>query len=169
MYKLIEPEWLRFSRGIQGLCAKRFYNHPHGCPNFGKGPDARPECPPNATLIDKILDLERDIYVIYTPFEVGRFADQMLERHPEWGARMIYNPRYWQPTARKLHRLDIADAIEELGLEKVTDSPEGHGVNVSLLMKRAGIGLSWVWPPEHSLENLTYRVSLGGYVPSKNI
>jgi hypothetical protein len=164
MYKLIEPEWLHFSRAIQEICPKAFYNHPHGCPNYGM----REECPPRASLIDEVLDLERELYVIYTLFEVGRFAEHIRERHPDWSNRQIYNPWYWQPVARKLHRRDVAQAVDELGLEKVTDSPEGHGVNVSFLMRNAGITLSWKWPPEHSLENITYRISLGGYAPMQS-
>jgi hypothetical protein len=164
MYKLVEPEWLRYSAGIQGLCPKPFYGHSHGCPNYG----LRPECPPNTSLIDRVLDLERDVYVIYTPFEVGKFAEQIRERHADWNNRQIYNPRYWQPTARKMHRADVAEAVEELGLEKVTGSPEGHGVNVGFLMKMAGIDMRWEWPPEHNLENMTYRVSLGGFAANLN-
>jgi len=166
MYKLVEPEWLQFSRRMQGLCAKPFYKHAQGCPNLGQSLEKKPECPPNAELIDRVLDLERELYVIYTPFEVGKFVEHIRERHPDWSNRQVYNPWYWQPAARKLHRRDVAEAVEELGLEKVTGSPEGHGVNVSFLMRNAGIELSWKWPPEHSLENITYRVSLGGYAPS---
>ena len=161
MYKLIKPEWLRFSKGIQALCARPYYGHPHGCPNYGK----RPECPPNAPLIDKVLDLEREIFVIYTPFEVGEFAEHIWENHPGWNNRQIYNPRYWQPCARKLHRMDVANDVEELGIEIVTGNAEGQGVNYSFLMKNMGIELSWVWPPEHSLDNITYRISLAGFSP----
>ncbi len=163
MYQLVEPGWLRFSKGIQNLCSKPYYKHAHGCPNYGM----RPECPPNASLIDRVLDMDRDIYVIYTPFEVGRFAEHMKERHPGWNNRQIYNPRYWQPAARKLHRADVKEAIEELGLEKIVGNPEGCGVNLSLLMKRLGVKLDWVWPPEHNIENVTYRISLAGYEPEE--
>lgn len=159
----IDPKRIVFERKIQGLCKMPFYGHSKGCPNFGK----KEECPPGLSLIDKSLDFSSDIYVIYTEFALGEFAERMRRAHPDWNGRQCYNPRLWQPTARKMHREDVNEFLNNYLGMIVNGSPEGHGVNVTDLMAKIGITLSWVWPPEHRIENKTYRVSLGG-LPAKS-
>lgn len=88
----------------------------------------------------------------------------MRQTHPEWeNARQWYNPRLWQPTARKDH--DIAALLffhnNKLILIK---SPEAHGVNVADLMEKNGSPLTWDHYEEHKPEeNITQLVSLAGY------
>ncbi len=167
MFKQIEPEKIPYNWGIQSLCKLKYYKHPHGCPNHG----VREDCPPNQPLINEVLDFEKEIYVIYTKFKVGKFAERMRLDHLEWSEhpRQWYNPRRWQPRARKLHRNDLTEAIEKTGLTKIVLSPEAQGVNVTELMKNIGISLKWGWPPEHIVENqkylnnTVYLVSLGGH------
>ncbi|MEI6732024.1 MAG: DUF2284 domain-containing protein [archaeon] len=154
----INPQDIVFERRIQGLCRKPFYGHPHGCPNYGK----KEGCPPGLPLIDKMLDFRSNIYVIYTPFNLGEFAERMKQAHPNWNNRQCYNPRIWQPTARKMHRADVTHFLETHECMIVNGSPEGHGVNLTDLMAKIGITLDWKWPPEHRIENKTYRISLGG-------
>lgn len=152
----VDSDLIVFERKIQSLCKKPYRVHPKGCPNFGK----KEGCPPGLSLIDKVLDFNKDVYVVYTEFNVGEFAESIRERYPDWTLRQIYNLRYWQPRARKFHRLeeeralDCADYIERF--------PEGRGVNITDLMSKVGVELNWNWPPEHNLENKTYIVSLAG-------
>jgi len=154
----IPPKKIVISKKFQGICKKPFYGHPKGCPNFGKKED----CPPNQPLINHVLDFTQPIYVIHTPFAVGEFAETMKTRHPTWTPRQIYNPRLWQPTARKNHRLELERFVQEHP-EAITDScPEARGVNITELMREIGINLDWQWPPQHNVANVTYRVSLGG-------
>jgi predicted metal-binding protein len=168
MFSQIDANKIKIDKRIPGLCKRPFYGHAHGCPNYGK----KEGCPPCNFLEDDFLDFNREIYVIYTKFELGNFAEKMRITHPEWRdfPRQLYNPRRWQNTARKLHRKDILEFLSEHKLMHVDNSPEARGVNVSELMKQVGITLNWKWPPEHILENqrykenLTYIISLAGYL-----
>ena len=98
MIQQINSSMLEYKHSIQNLCRAPFYGHPKGCPNYGKKGD----CPPDLPLIDELLDLKSDMYVIYTEFPVGKFAERMRIAHPEWSChpRQWYNPRLWQETAR---------------------------------------------------------------------
>ncbi len=156
MITKIKSESIEFEKKIQNLCRLPYYHHPKGCPNFGK----KDGCPPNQLLIDKILDFDKELYLIYTEFNVREFAERIKQMYPEWNERQCHNPRYWQPKARKIQREEENKAKETLNLTKIINSPEAHGVNVSELMKKAGIILEWIWPPENSS---IYLVSMGGY------
>jgi len=157
----INPPIIEYSKKMQNLCRVPYYGHSNGCPNFGK----KQGCPPREKLINEFLDFKKDLYLIYTEFEVGKFAEKMKSMHPEWAnfPRQLYNPRRWQPTARKKHSLDIIDFFSAYPRTIVDSSPEAHGVDVNALMKSVGVELNWTWPPEHNLENKVYLISLGGY------
>ena len=167
MIEKIEPELIPYNEEIQDLCTNKYYKHSNGCPNYG----IKDGCPPNQPLIDRVLNFEKDLYIIYTQFNVGEFAERMRINHLGWSKhpRQWYNPRIWQPQARTLHRADQAEATEEHNLTKIVSSPEAHGVNVTKLMKNIEITLKWGWPPKHIVENqeylnnVVYLVSLGGY------
>lgn len=160
MISEIDPEMLSFGRKIQSLCRAPFYGHPKGCPNYGK----KECCPPGKQLIDRVFDLEKKVYLIYTQFAVGEFAERMRAMHPEWKnfPRQWYNPRRWQPTARKDHRLEL-ESFLEAHPDYAHVWPEACGVEVSPMMKSIGVELNWSWPPEHRRENKVYTISIGGY------
>ena len=166
MITKIKPDLIPFDRKIQGLCKLPYYGHTKGCPNFG----VKESCPPNQPLINEVLDFNKDIYLIYTKFCVGYFAEIMRRKHPEWGGqpRQWYNPRRWQPRARKMNRHKEYLTEKKYELEEVIRSPEAHGVDVTKMMANVGVELKWGWPPEHNfeengyLDNFVYIVSLGG-------
>lgn len=154
----INPEIIIFSKKIQNLCMVPYYGHSEGCPNFGK----KRGCPPRISLINEVLDFSKKVYVIYTEFEVEKFAEKIRKKYPSWSDRQIYNPRYWQPVSRKKHREEIELAMEKFNLEKVV-WPEAHGINVTNLMQKLGIKLNWDWPPKPKVENKVYTISIGGF------
>ena len=80
MIDKVDSANLVYNRSIQGLCKLPFYNHAKGCPNFGK----KDGCPPGLPLIDEVFDFDSDMYVIYTTFQVGEFAERMKSGDPEW-------------------------------------------------------------------------------------
>jgi hypothetical protein len=168
MFQQINPSQIVIDRMFQGLCCKPFHGHPKGCPNFGKKTD----CPPCSLLENDFLDFTRELFVIYTAFKVGEFAEQMRQKHPQWAGfpRQWYNPRRWQPQARAMHREDIRAFRKSYPDTMIDHGPEARGVNITELMKSIGINLDWRWPPPHILEeeqyknNITYRVSLAGYL-----
>jgi len=171
----ITPEILKENmltkKEVTQLCTASFYKHPKGCPNYNK----KEGCPPNQPLIDEILDFQRDLFAIYTEFNVGEFAEKIKSAHPDWKSpRQWYNPRYWQPKARKFQRQEEKNAKEEYSLDVILNSPEANGLNVTGLMKEIGIAMKWNWPPEHNtenkeyLKNSVYLISLGGFALDNN-
>jgi predicted metal-binding protein len=162
----IDPKTIKYEKRIQNLCMIPYHGHPKGCMNVGK----KQGCPPNQPLIDELFDFKSDLYVIYTAFDVGVFAERMRKNHPAWKnqPRQWYNPRRWQGMARKIHLKEENNAKAQYNIEKIIRSPEAHGVNVTELMKALGIKLNWEWPPKHLLNsdsyknNKTYIVSIGG-------
>jgi hypothetical protein len=161
MIQQIEPSILAYNRKFQDLCMHPFYGHSHGCPNYGR----KIGCPPNQSLIDKVLDFENELYAIYTAFRVGEFAQRMRDLHPEWSQqpRQWYNPRRWQPTSRKQHQNELITFLREYRNMTVITVPEAHGINVTDLLSKLGITLNWEWPPKHALDNLVYTVSIAGF------
>ena len=156
----INPKIIVYGRKIQNLCKCPYYGHPKGCPNY----EEKTGCPPNQPLINNFFDFDKDLFLAYTGFGVGKFAERMKKNHPEWKnhPRQWYNPRRWQGTARKNHRLGIEEFLRENGNLIVNNGPEAHGVNVTDLMEKVGVTLNWDWPPKHNLKNKTYIVSLIG-------
>jgi len=143
---------LEYGPEFQALCARPYLGHPRGCPNRGK----RDTCPPRAPLIDGVLDLSQQVYVVATRFDLGAHVGRMRNRHPDWSERQLYCCLYWQGTARKIHREDVKWARGQWGIRRVVPTPEGHGVNVTALM--AALGVTLEWPPRR----MTWVVSLGG-------
>lgn len=149
----LNPKIIPYDRKIQSLCLCPYYRHPHGCPNFSK----KIGCPPNQPLIDKVLDLRKKIYLIYTEFDLGVHAEKMKKIYPNWSGHQIYCVLYWQPKARVFQRQEEKIALKEYEVGYICQSPEAYGVNVTELMKRIYIILEW--PPR----KITRLVSLGGW------
>lgn len=163
----IDGKNISYDRKFQSLCRKPFQGHAKGCPNYGK----KEGCPPNQPMIYELLDLSSYVYVIYTEFPVGEFAERMRINHPKWYGmpREWYNPRRWHPVARKEHAEDVAEFFHSKPECIVTGSPEANGVNLTETMKHIDVYLDWQWPPRHSLvgmeylNNVSFVISIGGY------
>ena len=146
----IKKEDLEISKKYQCLCLSRGGSFRNGCPNYGK----KEGCPPRR-LFSEDYDLDKPIYLISSDFDIFNHSEKIREKHPGWTEKAIYNPRYWQATARKIHRLDIGKFLSAYPNYAVERSPEGAGVNVDALCKSVGIILEW--PPR----KLTRLISLG--------
>ena len=138
---------------VPSLCMQPYPNHPHGCPNFGK----RDTCPPKAPRLGDIVDLSKSVYAIWNVFNLAEHVVRMYVRHPEWSARQLRCCLYWQGTARKALRENIA-AFRTAHREctRILLCPEACGVNVTATMK--GIDISLEWPPQE----FAYQVALAG-------
>jgi len=128
-----------FGRYVQEFCKNKYSGYRDGCSNYNK----KKGCPP-CELIDEILDLKKDVFLIYTEFEVGKFAERMKKAHPNWSEKQCFNSRLWQGKARKEHRLEVEKFRKENSME-VISQPERKGVDINLLFSRMGIKLEW--PP----------------------
>ena len=151
MIVTLPPNSIVYEKSIQHLCVRPYPNHKKGCPNYNK----KRICPPNQLLINEIIDLNKNAYVIYTDFNLGNHVIKMKERHPIWSERQLYCCLYWQKRARKTHFEELFKSRVRGRLLNIIHCPEAHGVNVTALMKVVGIELEW--PPR----NITRIVSLG--------
>jgi predicted metal-binding protein len=150
----IDPTDIYFAKEIQEMCLRKGGSFPKGCPNYRK----KQGCPPNQPLIDEIFDFQKPLYLIYTEFNVKKFADKMRKKHPKWTERQCYNSRYWQSTARKEHKKELERFLNQYPKTMINTSPEANGVNLhSLMLKATGIKLEW--PPR----KISRIVSFGAY------
>lgn len=153
-------------QSVRGLCCKAYPNHPKGCPNFNK----RDTCPPNSPMMDNFLDLSKKVMAVCVHFNLGQHVGRMKEKHPKWSQRQLECCLYWQGTARKWLKQEIAYNITRNalfdGYELVsTDCPEAMGVNVSETMKEAGIVLEW--PPKEIVRKVAFIGSALPLIPIK--
>ncbi len=79
MIKKIDTDKIPYDNHIRALCKTPYYGHPKGCPNYNK----KEGCPPQRLIAD-FFDLEKDLYLIFTEFNIGEFAEKMRLAHPEW-------------------------------------------------------------------------------------
>jgi predicted metal-binding protein len=149
---------LFIDHSVRNLCSKPYPLHPKGCPNYNK----RPTCPPQAALIENIIDLSRRVYVIWTVFDFGLHKQQMKYLHPDWSKRQCECCLYWQSKARKELRNEIEKRIvSDKNNMIVLACPEAHGVNVTATM--ASIGEILEWPPITK----TYQIAVVGWKKEK--
>lgn len=143
----------------RSFCLKPYAGHKKGCPNYGK----KKHCPPNVPMFDQVFDISKDIYIIYSIFDLEEHVNKMKEKHPDWSYRRLSNLLYWQGTVRK----DLKDKIKEFLKEyeplgySVTLLPEAMGVNVTETLKQVNISLEW--PPK----KYVYKVAFAGIVKDK--
>ena len=145
---------------VRKLCSESYYNHPKGCPNFGK-----PRCPPKCRTIGEIIDLNKLVFAVWNIFDFSQHCAKMRTKHPNWSLRQVECCLYWQPTARKQLKHNITRFKMRhnyshwiiVGLNDKLGNPEGSGVNVTATM--ASIGHNLEWPPETK----TYQVALAGF------
>lgn len=113
---------------------------------------ARPSCPPEAPMIDEVLDLTKPVYAAAIEFDLKAFEERMRGLHPNWSKKQCRNSRYWQGTVRK----NLRDGIELLkqidpNLRNllVLYRAEAHGVHVISTMRKVGIEM--ISPPKDTV------------------
>lgn len=141
---------------VRDLCYRPYPNHPKGCPNYGK----RGFCPPKCPQIEDWFDILEGFWVVWIIFDFATHRRNMRRKHPDWSQRQIDCCLYWQGTANKMLREEVADMeyyLEGRGGDwHVTFCPEAMGVNVTATMKNLGVKLEW--PPE----TVVYKVAIIG-------
>ena len=150
------PNWstvqVVVDKGVRALCVKAYAGHAKGCPNFNE----KPGCPPQAPMIEDVLDLSQPVFAIWNFFDMAGHVAKMKAKHPDWSDRQLRCCLYWQAGARKKLKETIRAFLREQGRLKVVGCPEACGVNVTETMKSAGIILEW--PPV----SIAYQVVLAG-------
>ena len=131
---------------VRGLCKKPYYNHPGGCPNFGK----RSDCPPGVPFFDQVYKLQ--VRVVAVGLNFKEYLKLRRKDHPDWTDRELRNPLYWQGYLRACLR-NYVSQVNKDGLE-VVFNPEAMGVNLTKTCRKVGLKLEW--PPR----NWVYKVAL---------
>lgn len=137
---------------VRKLCCCSYPNHPKGCPNFGK----KATCPPAVKCFEEVFNMAQPFYAIWTTFPFGEHVAKMKAIHPDWSSRQLECCLYWQGTARKKLKTEIARFKSGHPNLFVTTCPEAMGVNVTATMAKIGEQLEW--PPK----NITYQVAIAG-------
>jgi len=125
-------------------CTLPYPGHKKGCPNY----DKNPLCPPNIKIMEKHLENYSFFYLIYAIFNIFKYKNNMLNKHPDWSDRKARCLLYWQNSVKKLLKeyiislyltsLDCSlylfgsgsgDKIHNIKQEKVY-SMEAVGINV---------------------------------------
>ena len=141
MYKL--PEWivpikeLIISDKVADWCRMQYPGHPKGCPNYGKNS----KCPPDAPHITEYFDINKQLYLVHSEFDLKSHAEMMKEKHPEWSDRQCRCLLYWQSRSRKQMKERAELAIKLLRTDRVTACPEAMGVNVFVTALLSGLKL----------------------------
>lgn len=128
-------------RAAGGWCARPYPGHPRGCPMIG----TRPQCPPLAPHVRRVLDLGAgaiDMLVVAT-FDLERHEREALLRHPDWSRGQLRNPRHWQGKVRASLHLAIRRILLERPDLVALDVPEACGVDVTETCRLAGVPLEW--------------------------
>lgn len=129
------------------------YNGKKGCPNIGRSK----YCPPNDKNIDEIIDINEEVYVFGLSFNLKFHANKLREKHPKWTQKQCYNIIYWQPKEKKRFKV-LINQFKKAHPKLVVDAlPEGHGVNITRMMKDAHIPLSWDYPLD-----IVWRIAIAG-------
>jgi predicted metal-binding protein len=139
---------------VRGMCRLPYEGHPRGCPNYGRVD----RCPPKVAHLDEVYDLGSPFYAVWSTFALGEHAAKMRERHPGWSDRQLRCVLYWQGTARRRLREEVAAFRRERPEVDwlVETTPEAMGLEVGKTVAQVGVALPW--PPAE----LVYHVALAG-------
>lgn len=151
----IPPKNIVINYSVRDLCFKPYPNHPKGCPNYGK----RGFCPPRCPKLEDYFDISQGLWIVWIEFDFAAHRRKMLKKHPNWSQRQIDCCLYWQGTANKKLREEVADAeyyLQGRGSWKTALCPEAMGMNVTATMKKLGVILEW--PPQ----NVVRKVAIIG-------
>ncbi|MEW6524077.1 MAG: hypothetical protein AB1445_11030 [Bacillota bacterium] len=124
---------------VRALCLRPYPGHPQGCPNYGR----RLTCPPGVGLFDRVFDLSQPVFAVVGQFDLESHMVRMCQKHPHWTERQLRNCRYWQGTARKALRLQLASFLATHPGYSAATAPEAMGVEVTATLRRAGVELEW--------------------------
>lgn len=116
-------------------CKLPYYNHPKGCPNYGK----KSYCPPNAPSLEEYFDLEKELYLVHSEFNLAEHEHKMKEKHPNWSRHQCRCVLYWQSRSRKQMKERVERAVKFLSANRITACPEGMGMNVFATARHSGL------------------------------
>lgn len=130
----------------KGYCKLSYYQHPHGCPNFG----IKDGCPPGTPDFSDLYESEAVIAASWMNF--GQYLELKRQVHPDWKERQLRNLRHWQGRVNSNLRHLVERSIQPG--QTALFSPEAMGVDLFATAANAGIYL------ERTPETIVYKIAL---------
>ena len=134
-YWIIKVKKLYHCKKAPTWCKLPYPGHPKGCPMYG----TRDKCPPEAPYITEIMDITKDMYIVFSEFNLENHVEKMRKRHSDWTERQLRNCLYWQGTSRKQLRERVKQAIKLLGTTTHTVMPHASGIQVYRTCRHSGL------------------------------
>ena len=135
---VVQAKQIVHNERVPHWCGLPYPGHPKGCPNYYTG---RPQCPPAAPYITKIMDLDREVYLVHSHFDLEHHMNKMKLRHPQWTERQLRNVLYWQPKSKKEMRERAVDFAFKIGADSICYMGEAAGVNLYATCALSGLKL----------------------------
>lgn len=107
--KEVKYNTICFTPKTQKWCSLPYPGHPNGCPNYNKSEF----CPPNVPFLKCILNNFNYFYLIYAKFDLKKYKNLMLDKHPYWTEKQATCVLYWQNSIKKI----LKDFIKKIFIE----------------------------------------------------
>lgn len=148
---------IKFTHKTHTWCTLPYPGHKKGCPNFNKNP----LCPPNTKIMENILENYNFFYLILANFDIFKYSNYLIDKHPEWSERKARCLLYWQKSVKKLIRAYISNILSKNPNNQFYLFSSGAGENIPILdqdeiysMEAAGIDVI------HSLINNNIEIEI---------
>lgn len=122
---------------VRDWCKLPYPGHPNGCPNYGH----YDKCPPNSPHVEDILDVTKEMFLVYSEFDLQGHVDRMKEKHPKWTDRQLRNVLYWQRTSKKQMVSRAVSFARENGFNLIIPMGESVGINMYKTCRLSGLKL----------------------------
>lgn len=139
---ILGPVKAAYHENVRKLCLRPYFDHPKGCPNYGR----RSDCPPQANRFLEVF--EDSVYVAAVIFNFEDYLNLKRAEHPDWTERALRNPRHWQGHLRSELKKFVSEKLannSDYGDTAILN-PEAMGINVTQTCKSVGLLLEW--PPQ---------------------
>lgn len=156
-------EQLGICNSPRSWCVKPYYNHPKGCPNYG----VCDGCPPNVPMIDQVFNIDEEIYLVITEFDLKTHMNILEKKHPDWNYYQLANLRYWQAKSINTNNYEVAKFLNNNPDLVSTNWIESMGVDLIQTLEQYDIDLSFgkelFFPKRITLVGNIYRDALDIY------
>ena len=101
--KIVLPYWAKrvkrlvHTPEVKDWCKLEYYNHPKGCPNYGK----QRRCPPQSPYVTEVFDMGKPLYFVFSEFDLSSHVARMRRKHPHWSDKQCRCVLYWQRKSKK--------------------------------------------------------------------
>ena len=118
-------------------CRLTYPGHPVGCPNYGR----YVKCPPNSPFVEEILDVNKEMFLVHSEFNLQAHVDNMKAKHPNWTDKQLRNVLYWQRTSKNQMYERSLEFAKENNFDMLIFMGESVGINMYKTCRLSGLKL----------------------------